>query len=105
MTPKKRPRAQPARVGDAVSGFLEKSGLRDRVAQSEIVVRWRALVGAKIAAVTEPLHVSADGMLFVAVRTNSWMSELSLLEPDLLRAINAGGDWKPVRKIRFRLMR
>jgi hypothetical protein len=33
------------------------------------------------------------------------MSELSLLEPELLRAINVHPQGRPIRKIRFQLMR
>ncbi len=88
-----------------MAAYLRKSGLRERVEQGEVVGQWPALVGPKIAAVTEPLHVTADGVLFVAVKTSAWMSELSLLEPELLRAVNGRGRTRPVSKIRFRLMR
>lgn len=79
--------------------------MRERVEQGEVVGQWSALVGPKIAAVTEPLHVTADGVLFVAVKTSAWMSELSLLEPELLRAVNGRRPVRAVSKIRFRLMR
>jgi predicted nucleic acid-binding Zn ribbon protein len=49
--------------------------------------------------------VTADGVLFVAVRTHAWMSELSLLEPELLVSLNRRGDRRAVRKIRWQLMR
>ncbi|CAN5248716.1 hypothetical protein BH23GEM2_BH23GEM2_08550 [soil metagenome] len=101
----KRERAQPSPVAEALSEYLRKAGLRDRIEQGEVVGRWPVLVGPKIAAVTEPLHVTADGVLFVAVKTSAWMSELSLLEPELLRAVNGRGRSRPVSKIRFRLMR
>ena len=101
----KRPPAKPSPVAEALSAYLKKSGLHGRVEQGEVVVLWPKLVGRKIAAVTEPLHVTADGTLFVAVKTSAWMSELSLLEPEMLRAVNGEGRAKPIRKIRFRLMR
>lgn len=89
----------------AISQFLEKSGLRDRVEQATVVPEWPALVGEQIAAVTEPLSVTVDGTLFVAVRTHAWMSELSLLEPELLTSLNRREGRPPVRKIRWQLMR
>jgi predicted nucleic acid-binding Zn ribbon protein len=55
--------------------------------------------------VTEPLSVTTDGVLFVAVRTHAWMSELSLMEPELLTSLNSRKDRPPVRKIRWQLMR
>jgi hypothetical protein len=39
------------------------------------------------------------------VTTNAWMMELSLLEPEVLRALNAKPDRKPVKKIRWLLKR
>ncbi len=101
--PPRKTRPQP--ISAAISQFLEKSGLRDRVEQASVIPEWPALVGAQISAVTEPLSVTADGVLFVAVRTHAWMSELSLLEPELLASLNRGADRPPVRKIRWQLMR
>ena len=85
------PRQTPATISAAISQFLEQSGLRDRVEQAAVVPEWPTLVGAQIAAVTEPLSVTADGVLFVAVRTHAWMTELSLLEPELLASLNRSG--------------
>src|SRR6185436_6687314 len=91
---------RPQQISAAISQFLEKSGLRDRVEQASVIPEWPTLVGAQISAVTEPLSVTADGVLFVAVRTHAWMSELSLLEPELLASLNRSSDRPPVRKIR-----
>jgi predicted nucleic acid-binding Zn ribbon protein len=55
--------------------------------------------------VTEPLSITSDGVLFVAVRTHAWMSELSLLEPELLASINGRPGRPAVKKIRWQLMR
>jgi predicted nucleic acid-binding Zn ribbon protein len=49
--------------------------------------------------------VSANGTLFVAVKTNAWMNELSLLEPELLRSLNARATRAPIKKIRWQLRR
>lgn len=101
-----RPRdKRPQPISAAISQFLDKAGLRDRVEQASVVPEWPTLVGSQIAAVTEPLSVTADGVLFVAVRTHAWMSELSLLEPELLASVNRRGGRQPVRKIRWQLMR
>ena len=99
------PSKRPAPISAAIAQFLEQSGLRDRVEQASVVPEWPKLVGAQISAVTEPLSVTADGVLFVAVRTHAWMTELSLLEPQLLASLNAGATRAPIKKIRWRLMR
>ena len=101
--PKKPHSSSP--LGDVLASVLAKSGYADRVEQASVIPEWPALVGPTIAGVTEPLSIAADGTLFVAVRTNAWMNELSLLEPELLRALNARDDRPRIQRIRMRMMR
>ncbi|HEU4880092.1 MAG TPA: DUF721 domain-containing protein [Gemmatimonadaceae bacterium] len=94
---------KPVPIGDALSGFLAQRGLKTRVDQASAIDNWATVVGDKIAAVTKALSITPDGTLFVAVKTNSWMTELALMEPDLLAALNVGRGRDKVRKIRYRL--
>jgi predicted nucleic acid-binding Zn ribbon protein len=96
---KKRPEA----IGSIVASWLGESGLSARVEQASIIPEWPALVGKEIATVTAPQAITANGTLFVHVRTNAWMNELSLLEPELLRSLNAKDGRVPVRRIRWLL--
>jgi predicted nucleic acid-binding Zn ribbon protein len=107
MSPRKRgPEwTGPERIADALSTYLREAGLDARMVQAAVVPEWAALVGRDIAAVTEPLFVTPDGSLFIAVRTNAWMTELQLMEPQLVRALNTDADRPRVRKLRFQLMR
>jgi predicted nucleic acid-binding Zn ribbon protein len=100
--PKKR---KPQKLGDVVSGVLTQAGLSDRVAQAAVIPDWPALVGPQIARVTEPLSVTRQGTLFVAVTTNGWMTELSLMEPELLRRLNERTGRLQIRKIRWQIRR
>jgi predicted nucleic acid-binding Zn ribbon protein len=79
--------------------------LADRVDQAGVIPEWPRLVGPQIAAVTSPQSITANGTLFVHVTTNAWMNELSMLEPELLRSLNAKPDRTPVRRIRWLLAR
>lgn len=102
MPPPPDPRATPpTAIGALLAGVLRQAGIDARVAQAAVVPEWPDLVGAQIAAVTEPLSVSADGTLWVAVATHAWMTELSLLEPELLRSLNAVPGRPPVARIRL----
>ena len=94
----------PARMDEALSSYLERSGLAARVDQATVVPEWKSLVGDQIATVTVPHAIARDGTLFVAVTTNAWMTELSLMEPELLRALNKPGR-PPILRIRWQLMR
>jgi predicted nucleic acid-binding Zn ribbon protein len=98
--PKKR---KPQKLGDVVTGVLTQAGLSDRVAQAAVIPEWPTLVGPQIARVTEPLSVTRQGTLFVAVTTNSWMTELSLMEPVLLRRLNQRTGRLQIRKIRWQI--
>ena len=94
-----------ASIGEALASFLDKSGLAPRVEQAAVVPEWASLVGPQIAAVTNPLSVTQDGLLFVAVSTHGWMAELSMLEPELLKRLNTTPGRRPVSRIRWLLQR
>jgi len=99
MPAKKKPSA----LGDVLADVMRTSGIAARVDQAGIIPEWTSLVGPAIARVTEPQSIAADGTLFVSVTTNAWMMELSMMEPELLRALNAKEGRIPVKKIRWLL--
>jgi predicted nucleic acid-binding Zn ribbon protein len=96
---------KPSALGDVLADVMRSSGIADRVEQAGIIPEWSTLVGRAIARVTDPQSIAADGTLFVSVTTNAWMMELSMMEPELLRALNAKEGRIPVRKIRWMLKR
>jgi len=98
----KRP---PARIADAIRGFLDQSGLAGRVEQASIIEAWPSLVGPTVAKATRALAVAADGTLFVAVRTPAWMNELAMMEREILAAINQRGGSAKIVRIRWQISR
>jgi predicted nucleic acid-binding Zn ribbon protein len=100
-----QPPNRPTPLGDLLAGVLAGAGIGARVAQAAVVPEWGSLVGPQIASVTEPLSVSVDGTLWVAVQSHAWMTELSLLEPELLRALNGQPGRPPIQRIRLTLKR
>jgi len=100
-----RRKQRPKRLGDVMGDVLKDAGIADRVAQANVIPEWRSLVGEQIAKATEPLSVTPQGTLFVAVKTNAWMTELSLLEPELLRRLNQRTGRHPIKKIRWQMLR
>ena len=99
---KRRP---PRKLGDVMSKVLKDAGIADRITQAHVIPDWAKLVGPQIAKVTEPLSITPQGTLFVAVKTNAWMTELSLMEPDLLRRLNERTGRLQIRKIRWQIRR
>ncbi len=100
----KRPSHKPEKMSELLKSFMSGTKDGNRVDQARVVPEWPALVGEQISAVTEPIMITRDGTLFVAVKTSSWMSELSLMEPQLLVAINVGRTTGKVVRIHWRLM-
>jgi len=96
---------RPLPLGGLIASVLKQAGLSERVEQAGIIPEWPTLVGPQIAAISEPRLVTGDGTLFVAVTTNAWMTELSLMEPELLKAINRVPGRTPVKRIRLQLKR
>jgi len=95
----------PEPLGSALAGFLQRAGLTNRIEQASIVDAWAALVGDQIASVTAARMITRDGTLFVDVATNAWMQELSLMEPQLLKALREHASGAGVERIRWHLAR
>ncbi len=100
-----RKRGKPTPLKDVVPAVLGQSGLAERLEQAAVIVHWPAIVGREISKVTQPLSIDRQGVLQVAVTSNAWMTELSMMEPELLRAINEKAGSRKVERIRWRLVR
>jgi predicted nucleic acid-binding Zn ribbon protein len=100
-----RKKRNPKKLGDVMGEMLSSAGISARIAQASIIPDWPGLVGPQIAKVTEPLSITRQGTLFVAVTTNAWMTELSLMEPELLRRLNTQAGPLQIKKIRWQIKR
>jgi len=98
-------RTRPVAVGEALKGYLARTGLARRVGQAQVIPEWPRLVGAQIAAVATPESITPDGVLFVRVATSSWMNELQLMTPDIMARVNAGRGAGRIATIRWLLSR
>ncbi len=76
-------------LGEALKRYLARAGFAGRLKQARVVEDWPEIVGAKIAAISEPESVTQDGTLFVRVKSAPWMQELQLLTPELLKRLAA----------------
>jgi predicted nucleic acid-binding Zn ribbon protein len=94
-------RNRPRAVGDVLQEYLKSSGLEERLEEAAVLPEWAERVGPAIAAVTEPVRTSAAGVLVVAVRSSAWLSELKLMEREILRRLNEGRARGRIQRIRF----
>ena len=95
----------PERLADLLSQFLKRTGMDARIKQSAVLEQWPTLVGPEIAGATQALSITDDGTLFVAVRSHAWMSELTMMERELLASVNRITGDKPILTLRWTLMR
>ena len=96
--------SRPTAVGEALQSYLAKTGLATRLAQAQVIPDWPRLVGPQISAVTAPESVTPDGTLFVRVATSAWMTELQLMGPQIMAAVNAGRGAGRIKSIRWLLL-
>ena len=94
-------RTTPASFGSSVAGALKALGLTKKLRQYEVLERWPAIVGERIAAATEAVRID-DGKLTVHVTRATWRNELTFLKQDLLRKINEVMGEEIVTDIIFR---
>ncbi len=92
-------------LAEALGAFAKAHGLDRRLARHALVGEWAAAVGPQIAGVTQARTVLPDGTLVVGVRTHAWMTELQLMERQLLAKVNARASRTPARRIRWELLR
>ena len=97
------PNERPESIAAALQRFLDQQGLAKRVGQATALEAWAGVVGPAVAAAARPLSVTSDGTLIVAVRSSAWMNELSLMERELLDALNRANPSAPLSRIRWQI--
>jgi predicted nucleic acid-binding Zn ribbon protein len=87
-------------IAEAMKGYLTRSGLRERLEQTDVLEEWPRLVGPQIAKVAAPQSITRDGTLFVRVVSAAWMQELQLMTPTVLARL--GERSKAIKRIIWR---
>lgn len=95
------PDKKPEPLAAALERYLNSRGLAKRVNQTNALEAWPGVVGPAVAAAARPLSVTADGTLIVGVRSSAWMNELSMMERELLEALNRANPSAPLSRIRW----
>lgn len=96
------PKSRPASLGDLVGAFLDRKGLTKRLDLAGAVERWPEIVGERVARNARAEAVTADGILWVQVRSSPWAMELSLMAPRILARLNEGRDGQ-IRELRCKV--
>ncbi|MHA6797766.1 DUF721 domain-containing protein [Bounagaea algeriensis] len=89
----------PQALGRLASRLVSERGWGDRIAGGRVFAGWAGLVGADVAAHTQPVSLQ-DGVLTVRAESTAWATQLRLLQRQLLGRIADGVGQDVVRKIR-----
>lgn len=92
---------------ESISGILSKFFAKNPDAQKKLqqyglFAIWDEVVGDRVAKHAQPLRMM-DTTLVVRVDHPTWMQELQMLKPDLLRKIHAHVAPKLIRDIRLEI--
>lgn len=89
-----------ARIGDILPSVLRSIGLDRRLKEHEILAIWPRVVGAEIAARSQPVRVE-NGVLYVRVDHSAWMQELHFMEREILAKLKESAPDVVIERIRF----
>ncbi|MBX9929535.1 MAG: DUF721 domain-containing protein [Gemmatimonadaceae bacterium] len=98
-------RPRPTSLKSALAAFVRSQGLEERLARQGVLAEWAPAVGARIAKVTEARAISHEGTLTVGVKSSAWMTELQMMERDLIVKANQRLADAIVKRIRWELIR
>src|SRR5690348_14421219 len=97
-----RPRQEdPQSLASAIGGLLDTHGWQQRAAMGSVFGRWAEIVGADLAAHTQP-DSFADGELAVTADSTAWATQVRLLAPQLVKRLNADLGDGSVRRVKVR---
>jgi hypothetical protein len=92
-----------ARAADAVAKVVAKYGCARDMREHRIATHWREIVGELVASRAWPDGLD-KGVLWVEVKSSSWLHQLSFLKGEIATRANAVvGDPPLVNEVRFHL--
>ncbi len=94
-------REDPQSLASAIGGLLDTHGWQQRAAMGSVFGRWGEIVGADLAAHTQP-DSFADGELAVTADSTAWATQVRLLAPVLVKRLNAELGDGSVRRVKVR---
>lgn len=87
-------------LADALSSYLDRSGIAAGAESRRVLTEWRERVGDRIADVATPVRMDR-GTLIVGVRSSAWLMELRLMEKQLVERLNRGLGEGGIDRIRL----
>jgi len=93
-------RGRPVRVAEILDDVLAELGLKERLAERELLLAWPRVVGARIARCSRAVDIQ-DSVLILQADHPVWRQELTLLVPSIIARYNEMFGPGSVREIRW----
>lgn len=88
------------KMKDILPSILNKMGINKGIEQAKAIAFWDDIVGDNISKNAKPFRVR-KGILYVAVKSSVWASELQMMEPGIREKINEYLNNNVIKELRF----
>ncbi|NDE72283.1 MAG: DUF721 domain-containing protein [Actinobacteria bacterium] len=93
-------RDEPAPLAETLSELIERRDWKTGLAEGNLFTEWPKIVGEKIAEHSSPITL-LDGCLTIQGSTTAWATQLRLMSPDLLAAIQKSAPGAVVEELKI----
>ena len=93
-------RDEPAPLAETLSELIERRDWKTGLAEGNLFTEWPKIVGEKIAEHSSPITL-LDGCLTIQGSTTAWATQLRLMSPDLLVAIQKSAPGAVVEELKI----
>ena len=91
-------RGEPGKLNELLNELVTTKDWRRGLAEGNLFSKWSEIVGADIAANSEPITL-LDGRLTIRAASTAWATQLRLLAPDLLKSIQTQAEGALVEEL------
>ena len=81
-----REAAEPKPIGELLNELTQERDWKSGLSEGEIFVKWGEIVGADIAANSEPVEIKEEKLIIKCAST-AWATQLNLIKAQLLQSI------------------
>ena len=83
-----RDATEPKPIGELLNELIQERDWKSGLSEGEIFVKWGEIVGADIAANSEPVEIKEEKLIIKCAST-AWATQLNLIKAQLLQSIQS----------------
>ena len=83
-----RDATEPKPIGELLNELIQERDWKSGLSEGEIFVKWGEIVGADIAANSEPVEIKEEKLIIKCAST-AWATQLNLIKTQLLQSIQS----------------